>query len=241
MSSPSSLPDLIVPSPAWQPVTFRGWRCNGSLDPLIRDYAHLGELCQHSPTEITEAGRICAIALRHNTYPESPESARAVFETWQAERRVPSWQRRPEHLPGIRTPAQFLAKHGNTHCRAACADAADLAHCAKLVGSYNGFDAPVFIRQLAEFNRRVFYNACNPNNGGDLFHFAFGWESSHVVYVEFNATSGNELNATSTHWRKLTAAQFCCACQSLGELTHADENSPVADDDGRVTWRLWWD
>jgi hypothetical protein len=68
-----------------------------------------------------------------------------------------------------------------------------------------------------------------------------GWEGSDVVYVEFNATSGHERNAATTHRRKLTAAQFRSDRQTVGDLTRADENHPVAADDGRVTWRIWWD
>ncbi len=215
--------------------------CNGDLDPLIRDFPHLCEICRHDPEQIKEAGRICAISLKWAAECNTLERAQAAFDAWRAARSTPAWRKFPDRLPGIKTPAQFLAQHGNLDCRAVCADASDLARCAELVGSYNQFDAPLFVRQLAEFNRRGFHNPGNPNNGRDLFTYVFGWEGSHVTYVKFNARFGRELNAPSTHWRALTTARFQSDCHTLGEITHADENHVVEEDDERVVWRLWWD
>ena len=223
------------------------WMTNGSINPLIRTW----EEVRHYGEQWTEISRIAAINAGIKTsWPWNPTEAeaKATFEAYRNRKSEPGWQRGDGILPGIHTTAQLLAKHGNTACLAQCQDIRDLCECLKLTGSYNGFDDDKSIAAFVEFNRARFYGNDNCNTGRDAYEYHFGWEGSHVVYIEYRAYGG-EMNVLTPGWRgyyKMDSDRFKAHCQELAIQTNADESDCVEDvpssrAGSSCKWRLWWD
>jgi hypothetical protein len=218
------------------------WRCNGSINPLIRSVEQLRAV---SGEEFREAARWCATSLQQDTQDWSRRSSselEAVVQKFFERRVEPRWQRAREILPRVRSAAQFLAKHGNTDCRAQCEDLADLLTCFALVGSYNFFDATIGAAAFHRFNRAQFFSENNPNTGRDAFTYSFGWEGSHAVYIRLILTFGVKvLSPDWRHWQHYTAEDFKRDCQRLARESSADESGLFESDETVQTWRLWWD
>lgn len=233
----------------WFPVEFKGWACNGSVDPLIRNTEHLRAICNGDPAELAECARWCAIAMQAaDNWPYKAEPVALVEETlakWFAGgNRRHGWATRKEITPGAKTIAQVIAQHGGTDSRAGCENSTDLARATELIGSYNEFDAAKFISELRGFNLRQYYNPGNPNNGGDLFKYHVGWECSHVVYIRLSTPSRltcRALNSGGDQWRNYSPIDFIARCSGLAHNTKADESALCEQDQHGITWRLWWD
>jgi hypothetical protein len=217
----------------WKPVPPLNWRCNGGINPLIRTFE---QFTQVAGSELHEALRWALIGVQSRGVPETAIGTPAMLFAAYRKLDKPAHQ---ELLPGISSPGQYLAKHGNLQCRAQCADLEDLLQCFRLVGSYNGWEHDKGIAAFRVFHAYRYLNADNPNNGGDAFTYHFGWEGSHVVYIEpANHWYGGLqiLDESWSRYREVSREEFAHRCRALGRRCNADESD--ACEDG---WRLWWD
>jgi len=242
------------------PNLLGGWRCNGGINPLIRDEPHLMTV---AGPEFLEAVRWVAIHMHAYKRPGLPaaveeqmqkgvfdptcEQIHATLGAFFADRNHPRWKLRPELIPGtgIHTAAQLMAKHGNLDWYVKCEDCADLIQCFTLMQGYNNFDPREAIEKFLEFNPRAYYNRCNPNNGADLFEYHLAAEGSHAVYIEFRGGMRIE-SMQPMEVEAMTPEEFDNICDYLGMCLMADENhlQPVTTDclgGKHLTWRLWWD
>lgn len=239
-------------------IEITSWKCNGQIHPLIRNVQDLKRVAGN---EYPEAARWAAIHVdTHNKeltaercprirelfysggkWESVPSSEMdAVVELYFTLRSKPYWSSRAPIVGECRTPAQLLAVHGNTDCRAACADIQDLFACIKLVGAYNDFDPMVVCDAFKRLDPRQCYGANNPNSGTWLVKFWFGWEGSTVIYarvwgggIGVNYFTNQKMN----EYDKLTAQDFASICKLTGDEAHADESSCL----GNWHWRFWWD
>lgn len=231
------------------PVKIENWRCNGTINPLIREYP---QLCKIAGPELPEALRWCSIAMEcyyHEGKSLTPEEAAkltnqqgaALFYSWyQHSHRLIN--RGPEIMPGIQTTAQLLAKHGNLYCLAECVDCIDLCKAISLTRGYNDFDPQAVSLEFGRFNLARIYPTDNPNAGRDAFKYYYGCECSAVIYIEANFRYGlRVMDRAWQHWTELDPQTFGVMVKELGRRCRADECNQSEETECSATWRLWWD
>lgn len=238
----------ILPATFLRPVpqaTQLNWVCNGSINPLLRTVEQLKQAAGENFPEAVRwlSMRLpddpCAYPSKAHTDVQLDEIAARGLEVT----RTPVWRRDNRAiLPGIFTTAQMLAKRGNLDCRALCADIHDLTACFDLMGSYNNFDACAAGAAFHKFNKAQYYGPDNCNTGHDAYRYWFGWEGSHVVYIQaLFLGKYRVLTPDWLHEHDLLKADFVALCQSLARQTEADESDEDSHSDNCITWRLWWD
>lgn len=240
---------LSKPLPRTGNVEIGSWLCNGSINPLIRDYRKLE---QHAKEDLNKALWYCAIELEVYFHEKahsqeeiaamSPQLKAGLFYHWYQVKHAPSWKRRPQIVPGIFTPAQFLAKHGNLDCRAKCDDFSDLCAALNLVQSFNEFNAPAVAREFDRFNLSRYFLQDNPNTGRDAWEYYLGWEGTLAIYISavFHYPLF-VLDRAWEHWTQCDRETFGDMVKALARATKADECGRAGTSDTIVTWRLWWD
>ena len=228
---------------------------NGNINPLIRSLPQLREVAGDQLPQalwtmrsaLDTAKIPCPVPCVH---PIPDAAAELVVHTYFGARRrlgFPfSRSERKPLLPDIYTPAQFLARHGNGDCHAACEDFTDLCACLRMVGDYNDFDNELCRRELHAFNRPAWYGPDNTNTGKDAFQWQFGWEGSLVLYVSIVTCQlafpllSHDFSTLTTYSAEELSAEF----QALGQRCRADETDPVRQwSNGTLSleWRFWWD
>jgi len=230
---------------AWTPIENIQWRCNGGINPLIQSLEAFKAISGHEPDEAIRRLKIEAEFRQRGFFDEKQATKAGELtpdQAWHFLETLPRYRKRKDILPGISTTAQLLTKHGNLDCRAGCRDVKDLLRCVDLVGSYNDHDAELARRTIERFNRMLYYNDNNPNNTNDLFHYQFGWEGSHVIYVELRHHGKSKvLRDDFRAWRDYKVIEFKADCMTAGELMKADESNIVDENDFAAQWRWWWD
>lgn len=236
--------------PKTGPVEFKGWLCNGSIYPLIRDYEQLKAI---AGADISRA--ICYVSIElachfHEGESLTPQQCAALsdsqrcalFASWLQHKRQPSWRRLPPILKAgdyePRTTAQLLARHGNLHCQAECCDIQDLCAALRYTQGYNDFDPFLVAMAFERFNVGRYYTNHNPNSGRDCFTYFYGWEGSSVVYIQAPRLPILALDRKWQHWTELDTPTFAAMAQALATTTKADE---CTCSEGGSLWRLWWD
>jgi len=229
-------------------IEIQGWLCNGSINPLIRDFLTLAQI---AGDELEKALWYCAIELEvHGKEKEisqeeiarfTPEQRMALFYRWYNWKNRPRWKHN-EILPGIWTTAQLLARHGSLDCRSRCADLRDLTTAIRLTESYNEFEPLSVALAFEEFNLARFFNNNNPNTGQDCFDYFYGWEGSSVIYIRASFRYGlMAMDNAWARWFRVTPESFKVRCEGLAGRINADESWASDADEDTITWRLWWD
>ena len=224
-------------------IDIKNWRCNGSINSLIRNFVQLKKITQ-TEKELNEAIRWMKIELEcffklKNLSHDDQTIAEIYFEN----KSLPRWKLKGmEILPGLRTVAQVLAKKGNQDCLAKCNDFEDLIYCLELVGDYNEFNSSETIQNLKNFNKKIYYNENNLNNGKDLFDYWFGWEGSHVFYVGFNHQYHKfALAPDYQNYYPYPVTEFEIDCGILAKNINANEFEFTEQNDTVTKSRFWFD
>lgn len=219
------------------------WLCNGGINPLIRTEQDLG-IASRDDADFLEGVRYMRIHLE--CFHKLNAGDLALASTSEVCRKYFELRDRPPRREigntGCFSTAQLLAKHGNTDCRAQCANLRDLLACFKLMGSYNNFEDDKSSLVFERFNRLSYFGETNPNTGIDAFQYHFGWEGSHVVYIRYrNRYLNSVLTADWRHYEEYTSEQFTSDCERLGRNVDADECDLSDEDEASPEFRLWWD